>query len=375
MESFEIISKKDEPILRIKITNTDLAIVNSLRRIILSEVPTVGFYSDPQEPAVKTRINVKINTGLLHNEFIAHRISLVPLHFDENEVETYDPNNYTFRLKIKNDTTDEIAVTTEHLVIYDKDGKKVESAFQKRILPPILLGNPKSEYYVLLTKLKPNLYDTTKGEELDIECTAQRGTGAEHARWSPVSLCTFYNSIDEVEAKNELDKLISKDKDNAESIKRRFDTLQKQRYYKKNQYGEPSEFIFSIESECGLPNSYIFLKALQILSKKVSNFIVSLDTTECFSIGDSFYQLVIHNENYTLLNLLHSFIYNTNIRETAEGGLTYIGTYQPHPLDSKMFLKVKFNKDKDERAIKLFLAKNCEKLKMKLEELTAKWVM
>ena len=72
----------------------DKSITNGIRRTLLTDIQSVAF--DPDN------IKIEKNTGSLHNEFLKHRISLIPLYIDP---ETY---NYSllFELKvIMNDDT------------------------------------------------------------------------------------------------------------------------------------------------------------------------------------------------------------------------------------------------------------------------------
>ena len=65
---------------------------NTIRRVLISEIPTVSFEDDSKkhfgflEPLDKApkQILIRKNRSNLHNEFIAHRLSLLPIHFQEN---------------------------------------------------------------------------------------------------------------------------------------------------------------------------------------------------------------------------------------------------------------------------------------------------
>jgi DNA-directed RNA polymerase subunit L len=362
MTSFTDIRYDTPKRLSFTINNADLSIINSVRRIILSEIPNAGFYFDASD-IDHNDIKINKNTCALHNEFLGHRVSLVPLCFSENELNDFDASKYKFVLKKQNNTFDIIDITTKDFDIIDDKGNKYSQSFKENVLPKNIITND----YILLTKLKPNLYDEVsppRGEEIDIECYPTMNTAVKHARWSPVSQCAYGNTIDKDLASRRFDEVLkayeqelgrkatSKEK---EQQQKRFNTLEVFRCFKKNQYEEADSFDFKIESECNLRPAYLFFKACKILIEKLANFTENLknnkeDIVKITKLSgvDNFYQVEVHNENYTLMNVLQCQIYNTCFKEknAAQNPLEYVGYYQPHPLDDVMILKLKL-KDSD----------------------------
>ena len=349
-----------------KIKDIDLSIVNAIRRIILSEIPTIAFAFDVTNKT-NNDINIHKNTSALHNEFLAHRISLLPICVSEDDINTFESDNKTFKLVKKNTTSEIVNVTSKDIMIYNEKNEPLNDEAIKKIFPP----SPITGDYILITKLKPNLYSPKDGEELDIECKASKNIGMTHARWSPVSQSSFINSIDEELAKKAYEeKIASKELTDAEkqAIFRQFQTLEQYRHFKKNKFDEPNAFDFTIETECALRPTYLFHQAILILIDKLHQFIKNIDDEKVIKIKNlapAFFELEVINETYTLINVLQANIYNNN-RGTHI--LEFIGYYNPHPLDNKMMLKIKFyDKTTILKDAQLFMTQNC---KVIIDELT-----
>jgi DNA-directed RNA polymerase alpha subunit/DNA-directed RNA polymerase subunit L len=375
--------------IQFTIKDIELSIVNAIRRIILSELPNVAFYFDPYD-VDNNDIVIKNNNSVLHNEFLAHRISLIPIHFHENEINDFKPDDYRFILKKKNTLSSQINITTKDIEIFNNNDEKYDEKFRERLFPKNKITND----YILITKLKPNLYEPQKGEEIDIEFKGSINIAKKHSRWCPTSQSCYYNKIDEELASSVFkEKVIEQEKtkgsklseDEVKDMKSKFDALDIYRYFKKNKFDEPNEFIFQIESECRMRPNYLFFKGLIILISKLENFITNLtnnhDSINITQMGnvDNFYQIGIKNEDHTLINVLQTLIYKQHFQRSdvvTNKILEYIGFYQPHPLDNLMYLKLKFSVDikADKDFTKTFMIDSINKIIQDLHIITKEWV-
>lgn len=353
--SFNILESSSKQIKFI-VEDVDVSVVNSLRRIILSEIPNAAFAFDPNEES--NDIIIHSNTGALHNEFLAHRLSLIPLHFDAKEIENFDPSKYTFKLKVQNKTSSILLVTTADFEIFDENGKKYDEKFHRQIFP----ADPITKDHILITKLKPNLYDLSRGEEIDVECKASIGIGKDHARWCPVSKCTYFNSLD--------DALVNRTRATiAPADKNKFEHLDKYRLFKKNKYDEPCSFEFEIETECKMTPKFLVKKAFDILKEQIESFAKSF--AQEMEVRNEMHHFTIHDTTHTMINVLQALIYNNNFRDSSKNVLEFIGYHQSHPLDKKMILKMKFVEGFND--IEGFVKSQCTKITYYLDELSAKW--
>lgn len=162
--------------------NADLSVANALRRIILSEVPTMAI----------EYVTVKANSSSMNDEYVAHRLGLIPLvssNVDQFNFphETYYDNTAAnnpiftvkYSLKVKNEGKDTLEVTS-----YDLKQEGIETEDQRSVKPveySSVNGEPRG---ILIMKLAPN-------QELDLECVAHKGQGKFHSKWSPCSICNF----------------------------------------------------------------------------------------------------------------------------------------------------------------------------------------
>lgn len=370
--------------LTFDIHNVDLAYVNALRRIVISEVPNVAINYDSSTNE-DSDINITKNTSSLHNEFLSHRLSLIPLCFDRTIIEDYDPSKYVFKIHKKNTGASVISITSQDIEIYNEQDQKYPAALHQTVFPL----NSITKEGILITKLKPNLYNTSEGEELNVTFKARIGTALQHSRWSPVSTSAFFNIVDQEAAAKALQEKYKKmemesgktltDSQKIE-IKKQFDTLDAYRHFHKNAYDEPNRFTFIIQTECNLTPQYLFMRAIDILIKKLEDFKANFGVSADIIINKhftfpNFYEITIKHETHTLLNVLQSIIYNNNIRLSKSQILEYVGYFQPHPLDTNMILKLKFFKtiETDNDFVISFIKENVDKILSDLNLIKTQW--
>ena len=362
---------KDEKSISFIIKNLDLCVVNSLRRAILADVESVGF---PFEEKESVDVHIKDNTSPLHNEIMKQRLALVPLNFNEDEIVKYKKFDYKYVIDVQNKTQDMIQVTSGDIKILDKDGKEMSKDFRDRIFPKNELTND----YIVLTKLKPNIFDLNKGGKFKLEAFASKGNAKKFAGYSLVSKASFFNVVDDELAKKAFDELYKDlSKEEKEKKWKSFSVLDIQRYFKKNKYGEANEFNFNVDSESGLTSKAIIFKAFMVLIRKVirlKNNISSLNNKEVKIVHEinNIHKVVISNENDTLVNLVSCLLYNKYIRDGESKEIKFVGYYQPHPLEKNMVLKLDFAEHITE--IEDLLVKALENIKNDLVSYCNEWV-
>ncbi|RWS17550.1 DNA-directed RNA polymerases I and III subunit RPAC1-like protein [Dinothrombium tinctorium] len=271
------------------------AIANAFRRILLAEVPTMAI----------EKVFIYNNTSILQDDFLAHRLGLIPINVDpryfeyrqEGDEEGTPQDTIVFELKLKctkNPNPEPDACTPESLYnnrnIYSKHLKWVpignqEEIFQGKPIKPV-------DDDILIAKLSP-------GQELDLKLHCVKGVGRDHIKFSPVATA-FYRLLPKIQL------LRTFENDEAEKLKKCFtkgvikcENVDGKKIAKvvnprkdtcgRNVFRHPEfkdsvklsvvkdHFIFSIESTGALSPQTLFLEAVEIFAGKCRHFLGELE--------------------------------------------------------------------------------------------------
>ena len=326
--------QKSNDSLKFDIKGCNSSLVNCLRRVIISEVKTCGFRTEEYE---ESDLKVVKNTSSLHNEFLLHRIGLIPINIkDVNET---DISKYKFILNVSNKTQDIIDITTRDIKIFNIETGKDEDNLSFFPMNPLTKDN------ILITRLKPTPDGT--GERIHIEGKCSRGVGKEHIRFSPVSKIVFVNKIDPKIYETELKKYIAEHSDLSEvDAKHKFNIEESERHFHVDDNGDPNMFEFTLESVGVIPPETILLQGINQIVMKLKKFSAELEKTlkstkssitikETKSLMKAF-DIIIENESHTLGHLLQS-----HINKFSESKDLFVGYKNPHPLDKKIMIRLK----------------------------------
>lgn len=239
------IFKSDHLKLRLKGKDINHVYVNTLRRVILEEIPSYGINPD--------LISISKNSSVYNNDYIRNRIEnfpLIDLNFKldleeynklrtytrgiENHNNNYEENNINMYLDVKNSEDKILNVTTSDVKYYLND--KMEKNIYKKDL--------------LICKLK-------KDEEINLSIKVDKGVGLNHSRYNVAHV-----------------------------------------YYE--QSGE-NNFLLTIESRGQLSMKEILLRGLEILKYKLS---LINDKFSKEVIDNDSGIIVLNNEDHTIGNLL-----------------------------------------------------------------------
>ncbi|KAK4477017.1 hypothetical protein RD792_016219 [Penstemon davidsonii] len=280
--------------MEFELRETDASIANALRRVMIAEVPTIAI----------DLVEIEVNSSVLNDEFIAHRLGLIPLISERamamrfsRDCDACDGDGqcefcsveFHLRAKCINDQTLEVAskdlISSDHTVI------PVD-------YPDSATGEENKG--IIIVKLR-------RGQELMLRAIARKGIGKDHAKWSPAATVTFMYEP-EIYINEELMETLTLDQkkefvdscptkvfaidpltdqvvvNDAEAYTYDEEVLKKAEAMGKpglvEIHAKEDSFIFKVESTGAIKASQLVLNAIQVLKQKLDAVRLSADTVE-----------------------------------------------------------------------------------------------
>jgi len=296
-----------------------------------------------------------------------------------------NPLKYLFELNFKHDNLNPISiVTADNFKIYElkksianssdyenglikkinKDNydldKPLSDKIKQQIFRPYL-----NKYYPIIIETKSTNSDDNV-QELELYGSPSVSIAKEDARWQSVSCATYSYKINEDSLKQTIqDKILMENIDNKEQFKKEFTISNGQRYFHRDNQGEPYWYNFVIEGQHFLDNKSLFIKANENLIESLNDFkneLHKLSLDENTPIKLSFNKsddknnvvnllvelpYVVENEKIfygfddTLGSIIQAYISRYMIDDKSV--LNCCGYKRTHPLESKILFTMSMN--------------------------------
>lgn len=171
--------EREENEVKFVLSGVKMRFANALRRAMITEVPKLAI----------DEVNIHENTSLLYDEQLALRLALIPL---KTDLSAYSADDVFF-LSLKAISPERAGYT----MVYSKElissDPEVEAAFEN--IPIVKLISTEREIGVIKTVAR---------QKISLEAIARLGRGKEHAKWQPVTVCSYKDMPGEEEHKNTL---------------------------------------------------------------------------------------------------------------------------------------------------------------------------
>ena len=289
----------EEMVMVFDMVGVDAAIANSIRRVLIAEVPTMAI----------EKVYIHSNTSIVQDEVLAHRLGLIPINADPRKFKTLSPMQtgenwpdtpsadhmieFTLKVKCSHNTH---ALKGSH----DPEQLYLNSHVTTSAFKWVPIGNQAQKLSelrpvhddIVIAKLRP-------GQELNLRMLCMKGIGKDHAKFSPVATAS-YRLLPEItlikpvigEKADRLAKCFSEgviqvvEKNgvlNAEVVDARKDTCSREVFRHEDLKDcvklarIRDHFIFSIESTGALPPDVLVVEAIKIMMGKCTHFMEELN--------------------------------------------------------------------------------------------------
>ena len=269
MEIIKLPSEGNEEFsAKILIKKTTPAFVNTIRRLIVLEVPSLAI----------DKITMIENTSALFDEYVAHRLGLVPLWSDIDHIELHDECEDCIET-----TQDGCTRCTVELSMNVETDKTNERVITSSDLIPRDTG-----YYPIYDEIP--IIKMGRDQRLELFAIAKFGRGKEHAKYNPVGTIgyKYYPDIKISKKGALLHEIVKTCPTNVFEIQNGdlvasnpvnctlCNDCVKNSNGEVEVKGQPSDIIFTIESTGVYHFHKIIIEASEILDKKANELLLSI---------------------------------------------------------------------------------------------------
>eukprot|EP00520_Triparma_pacifica_P012768 CAMPEP_0118656390 /NCGR_PEP_ID=MMETSP0785-20121206/13465_1 /TAXON_ID=91992 /ORGANISM="Bolidomonas pacifica, Strain CCMP 1866" /LENGTH=385 /DNA_ID=CAMNT_0006549249 /DNA_START=65 /DNA_END=1219 /DNA_ORIENTATION=+ len=307
--TYEVMEHPNPHELVFSLKNVDVSFANALRRVMISEVPTVAIEI----------VYIDNNTSITHDEVLSHRLGLIPLDVDPEEFEFYskgattsigddntnDHNTVVFKMdvycpsrppsnseldstkiilppdleSVSTSDSDALARDVAHKHTARGKGELPNRPYTKHVYSRDLIWCPEGDQEtrlkrkpkvvegdILITKLRQN-------QRITLTCHARKSTGKDHAKYSPVATAS-YRMKPVVELK---ERVFDEDADRLVVLEPGVFEIREV----KGVTGKKREAVMVNEYVCTMSRNFMrdpYLKDVVVISRDPNHFIFSVET-------------------------------------------------------------------------------------------------
>jgi DNA-directed RNA polymerase subunit L len=335
-----IVSKTDENgQLKFTIDRINVSLSNAIRRVILSDVPTLVFRTTPH---AESKSSITVNTSRIHNQILNQRLSCIPIHVSDT---TFNYGEYTVEIDVVADSGEIRYITTKDFRMKNKvNGKYLTDVKCHEIFPP----NPITGDFIEFARLLPKMSEYSEGEQLTMTCDLDIGTAQQDGAFNVVSTCAYSmtmdaSKVDEAwrvkEAELVKEGIATVGSEEMKAQRKNWALLDAQRHTKED------SFDFVIETVGVFTNAEIVHKAAQIMINKCTKFIRDIESGEnhiipTVSTIQNGFDIELKGEDYTLGKVIEYFLHDKHYAEDQT--VTYCAFRKIHPHNPDSMIRVGF---------------------------------
>ena len=335
-----IVSKTDERgELRFTIDKINVSLANALRRIILSDVPTLVFRTAPH---AESKSSITVNTSRIHNQILNQRLSCIPIHVSD---QTFEFQDYAVEINVAADGSEIRYITTKDFKMKNKTTGKYLTDVKCR---EIFKQNEITGDYIEFARLLPKMSEYGEGEQLTMTCDLDIGTAKEDGAFNVVCTCAYSMTMDPAkvdeawrikEAEIVKEGIAAIGSEEMKAQRKNWSLLDAQRHTKDD------SFDFVVETVGVYTNADIVSKAAQIMINKCTQFIRDIESGEnhiipTVSTIQNGFDIELKGEDYTLGKVIEFFLHDKHYAEDQT--VTYCAFRKIHPHNPDSMIRVGF---------------------------------